>query len=293
VVAFYVRRALRLLPAVVVLLLGVAALSIVTSANEDQIPVTFLVVLSYSTNWAELAGVHISQYVSHLWSLAIEEQFYLVWPLLLFAGLVLVGSRSRLVWVALTLALLAAAWRAALWESGEGWLRIYIRSDARADALLIGAALALAPWERLAAAATTRWRTFAGVFSLGCVIAAAEFIQPSSPSLYLGGLSVVAVLCAVSLAAVLVPGSALAAVLASVPLVLLGRVSYGLYLWHFPIFLYVGEHARTWPAGARVAFAWALAIAVTVFSYRVVEQPALRLRGRLSARLAENVQAAP
>src|SRR5947199_295381 len=83
-------------------------------------------------------GVDVSQYIGHLWSLAIEEQFYLVWPLLLFAGFRAGCSRRQLLWLVLGLAVVAAAWRASLWDTGHGWLRIYIRTDAQADSILIG-----------------------------------------------------------------------------------------------------------------------------------------------------------
>src|SRR5439155_1485865 len=86
---------------------------------------------------------NLSPNLSHLWSLAIEEQFYAVWPLVLLGTLALGLTRRRLAWLCVALALVAAIWRAALYQSGEVWLVIYIRTDARADALLIGAALAL------------------------------------------------------------------------------------------------------------------------------------------------------
>jgi hypothetical protein len=100
IATFYLRRAPRLLPAVIVLLLVVAVVTVLTAGDTGRLPATFLVVLilTYTTNWAELAGVHISPYVTHLWPLAIEEQFYLVWPLLLFGALRVVRRRTTLVW---------------------------------------------------------------------------------------------------------------------------------------------------------------------------------------------------
>jgi hypothetical protein len=89
--------------------------------------------------------------------------------------------------VVLAAALAFAAWRALLWESGEGWLRIYIRTDARADALLLGAALALAPWSALGTRVGPAARTAAGAVALAGLVAVAEFVEPSAAGLYLGG----------------------------------------------------------------------------------------------------------
>ena len=292
IVRFYERRALRLLPAVIVLLLVVAVVSIATDADPGRLPATFLVVLTYTTNWAELGGVDISRYVTHLWSLAIEEQFYIVWPLLLYGALRVARTRTQLAAAAFGLALVFAVWRGILWESGEGWLRIYIRTDARADALLIGATLALLPWrngrgQTPSVACNRRGltppvaRSLAGGGALLAVIAIAELSQPSAAWLYLGGLTVVAILVAIAIAAVLPGDSPLTRVLAWTPLVLLGRVSYGLYLWHFPVFLYVSEHMARSSGAARIVVGWTVALGATIASYRLVEQPALALKTRL------------
>ena len=95
---FYLRRALRLLPALAALLIANLLYAIIEGRGVGDALRSILAVGAYVTNWAELAGVHISQYVTHLWSLAIEEQFYLVWPLLLFAALarVALAPQARL-----------------------------------------------------------------------------------------------------------------------------------------------------------------------------------------------------
>ena len=177
---------------------------------------TFAAVLTYTTNWALLAGVSIERHLTHLWSLAIEEQFYAVWPLLLLGVLAPLGAGpsccgSRWAWRA------SALWRAALWESGHSWERLYLRTDARADSLLVGAALAQLPWRRLAAV-STRWRSVAGGVALVALLAAAETLKASSAVLYLGGYTVVAILAAVLIAAVLPGGGVLAATLGAAAL---------------------------------------------------------------------------
>jgi peptidoglycan/LPS O-acetylase OafA/YrhL len=290
---FYLRRALRLLPALIALLLANLLYAIVEGRGVGDAVRSIAVVLPYVTNWAELAGVHISQYLTHLWSLAIEEQFYLVWPLLLFTALRVWPSRSKLIWLALSIAVLAAAWRAALFESGDPWLRIYIRTDARADSLAIGAALALMPRVWLARALSSRARSFAGSVALAMVLVAAAGLQPSAAVLYLGGFSVVAIATAVLIASVMQSESRLGRVLGTRPLVLLGRLSYALYLWHFAIFQVVAEHTIGWSSAARIPVAWALALIAAAASYRCIELPALALKRRLGrpapARLARDL----
>jgi len=281
---FYLRRALRLLPALAALLLANLLYALVEGRGVDDALRSIVVAGAYVTNWAELAGVQISQYVTHLWSLAIEEQFYLVWPLLLFGAYRLWPSRRKLVWLALGIALAAAVWRAALYQSGEGWLRIYLRTDARADSLAIGALLALVPWAEIGPRLGVHTRTAVGFVALVALIAAAALIQPDARALYLGGFTVVALLSAVLILTVLEPDSALSRALASRPLVALGLISYPLYLWHFGVFQIVAEHTRTWPAGPRVALGWSLALGLAIASYRLIELPALRLKGRLGRR---------
>jgi peptidoglycan/LPS O-acetylase OafA/YrhL len=148
---FYARRGLRLLPAVLLLLMANLAYSVIYGHVGDAAR-SFVVVLTYLTNWAELAGISFSPYLTHLWSLAVEEQFYLLWPLVLFSLLRIWRSRRRVAYVLVALVVLTAAWRAALYGMGDPWLRIYIRTDARADALAIGALLAVLPRERFSAA---------------------------------------------------------------------------------------------------------------------------------------------
>ena len=283
---FYARRALRLLPAVVGLLVAILVYALAVDSGVSRALASLPVVLTYTTNWAALAGVDVSQYIGHLWSLAIEEQFYLVWPLLLFAGFRAGCSRRQLLWLVLGLAVVAAAWRASLWDTGHGWLRIYIRTDAQADSILIGAALALLPYERLLDAGRAATRAGIAWLALAGIVAAAELIQPWSGTLYLGGFTVLAVVAAVLIALVLRPGAGPYRLLASAPAVALGRLSYSLYLWHFPVFLVVAQRTADWTPALRVLVAWPIAFGAAVASYRLLERPALHIKARLGPRPA-------
>jgi peptidoglycan/LPS O-acetylase OafA/YrhL len=289
---FYARRALRLLPAVVVLLAANLLYALINGGVGDALR-SIVVVLAYVTNWAELAGIHISAYVTHLWSLAIEEQFYLVWPFVLFWAVRRWPSQRRLVLFALGIAALAAAWRAAMYQSGDPWLRIYIRTDTRADALAIGAALALAPWERIQAAVGARTRELAGVLALAALIVTAATVLPSAAVLYDGGFTVIAIAAAVAIACVLEPDTHLARLLSTRPFVIGGRLSYSLYLWHFGIFLIVAQRTSSWAAAPRVMLAWTLVLLLSTASYLIIERPALGLKDRLGLRAQPDRQARP
>ena len=284
IATFYMRRILRLVPALLALLLANLLYAVARAHGVSDAIRSVGVVLVYATNWAELAGVAISPYVTHLWSLAVEEQFYLVWPVLLFAALRLWHSRRKVAWLALSIAVLAATWRAALYLSGDPWLRIYIRTDARADALAIGALLAFLPRPWIALRFGPRARTLAGSTALAIVLAAAAGLQPDAEVLYVGGFTVIAIAAAVLIASVLEADSALARVLSTPPMVLLGRLSYSLYLWHFGIFQVVAAHTTAWAAAPRVVFAWTVTLLAAAASYRFIELPALGLKGRLGRR---------
>ena len=111
--------------------------------------------------------------------------------------------------------------------------------------------------------------------------------------LYLGGYTVVALLAAVLIAAVLHGDGALAAGLATPVAIAVGRLSYSLYLWHFPLFIVIGEHTASWPTALRVVFAWAVTFAVALASYRLVELPVLAIKRRVGRRSAPLAQVTP
>lgn len=275
--AFYRRRALRLVPAVVGMLLVSGAIIVALSPSQWRATVySSVTTLLYVGNWAQIHG-GFSAYLGQVWSLAIEEQFYLVWPGVLL-GLLALGVRRRSVLRGcLVTAVLALVWRAHLWMN-HSWGQAYYHTEVRADALLIGAALALsAPLVWLP---TVERRTIerTGLVAITLYLLAA--LGAPDAWMALGGFTIVA-LAAAGLIAVAIHGDAPpASWLTWGPLAALGRVSYGVYLWHYPIFALIRVHGPH-PIAARFVLGFGLTALATAVSWWLIETPALTLKRRL------------
>ena len=290
---FWLRRARRLLPALVVVVLASLALAAIF-ARQDLAHTRGDAVSSllYYTNWHEIIANHSyfnlmgnPSLLQHTWSLAIEEQFYIVWPLLLVPCLVLVG-RKRL--PMLVIAGIAAS-AALMWilynPDGGDPSRVYYGTDTRAFLLLMGILLALVwPWiQRLRQAVPLL--ELLGVAALVGTVLLFRQMQEFNPTLYRGGDLAAAFCFVVLLAAVAHPRTGIGEALGVAPLRWVGERSYGIYLWHWPIIVLVaGVNAR--PSVGIVVGEAALVLAVAALSYKFVEQP-IRT-GSLQRRLAKH-----
>jgi peptidoglycan/LPS O-acetylase OafA/YrhL len=296
---FWMRRARRLLPALVVLVLvcSTAALLVggdVLAGIGSQIAGAF----TFSSNWVYVAldqsyfTADAPQLFRNLWSLAVEEQFYLVWPLLVLALLTRMPRRGRAI-VPLVLAGLSVAAMALLYTPGGDPSRVYYGTDTHFFGLALGAALALAldradRWdlygqETTGQRLTRRWAPTIGIVSLVALAGYAVFVPDSSPLNYDGGLMLVSVLAAALIWSVTRPGSLLGRTLDMRPLRAIGVRSYGLYLWHWPVFVLVAAAVGTAGGVAGAVSPWfvpltALAISAvaTWLSYRFIETPVRR-----------------
>lgn len=286
---FYARRALRLLPALI-LLLAASCLYAAVFQSRAMATVTYREagwVLFYYANWM-LTVEHAVGSLDHAWSLSVEEQFYFLWPLLL-CGLLRQGvRRERVLFLLGAFIVASAAWRALLWHEGEHYLRLYYGSDTRSDALLSGCLLALLwGWKcrpKAGVAHTLRRPTvlLATLFLLWVAVSSAY----DAPLLYQGGFTLVALAAGAVLAeAVAFPQDSTGRVLSFGPLVWMGRISYSLYLWHYPVFQVLRAErfaALDWNPILLHGFRFAAVFAAACLSYYLVEQPCLRLKKRFA-----------
>jgi peptidoglycan/LPS O-acetylase OafA/YrhL len=306
--SFWARRARRLLPALFCLVAAVGVYQALAGQAHAVPGLTGdgIATLFYYGNWNAIAsaGNYFVQSGSvsplqHTWSLAIEEQFYLVWPLLLLLVLRLAARREgdrntrTLGWLAVgsVVAAVASATEMALLYSPANTDRVYYGTDTRAQALLAGAALAFAlAYFRSGGTIPVTVRLFAaragkavlgslGSLGLALVFLAMWRATGSTESLYHYGLfGIDCAVVAVIGAAALVPESPPARLLSWRPLRAVGIISYGLYLWHFPLFLWLTPSATGVSGTALLAMKMASSFAVATLSYFIVEQPVRRQR---------------
>jgi len=317
---FWRRRALRLLPALVLVLVAISvAVPLLAPDQNWRLGDDLLAALAYVSNW-RLIYQHQSYFqaigrppvLQHLWSLAVEEQFYLVWPLVLAVALRAGVTRTRMVRVILVAAVGSAALMALLYRPADDPSRVYYGTDTRAAALLVGAALAFVwPWGRsrpglrgpnavaglrgpnavaglrgpnaVAGRPRLQFRVIAlrvgveavGVAALLGLGLCVEGIDQLRPGLYRGGFLGVAVLAAAVVAVAAADRRTLVgAVLGCLPLVWLGRRSYGVYLWFWPVFMLTRPHSDIDLTGYPLfALRAAITVALAAASYRYVEMP--------------------
>jgi len=277
--AFYARRALRLLPA----LGGAIALCLVlvamTGSNHGGIPLTRAVppVALYLGNWVEAAGVSLG-FLSHTWSRAIEEQFYLLWPFVV----VVLARRTDAVSLLVKVTIGLVIFRAVLMPLVPSALNFSVWTTSRADCLVIGAILAIVfarERERVVRAADRPWVGVAALLALAGVFALLSFVR--SPEMWsdFGMTTVVAIATAALIAhLVALPGGTIARALAWRPVAAVGRVSYGIYLYHWPIVAALSVVAL--PFFMRLGLEFALTATAVLLSWFFIERPALRRKGR-------------
>jgi peptidoglycan/LPS O-acetylase OafA/YrhL len=310
--AFWLRRARRLLPALLLVLVAVTLL--VRFAEPTGAVPGFrgsaLSALFYLSNWWQIASsgnyfvaTGAVTPLAHTWSLAVEEQFYLVWPLVALAVLRVAGSFRRGVRALLLVAgvgvTASVVEMAVLYRPGANPTRIYFGTDTHAQSVLVGAVLAcvLTLIERqrgetgmdpeARAPAARAQITAVGLVGLALVVALSHSLGGSSAATYRGGFVLVAVCSALVIAAVVtVPGGILARILSLAPLVWLGTISYGIYLWHFPIVIFLDSQRTGLGGPALFALRTAVTVGVAAVSFYLIERPVIEGRFWRSVRAA-------
>ena len=278
--AFYLRRFTRLFPPLAAMLVAYAAFHLAIGGRDAIEPVAYdvLFAASYAANWT-YTYLGSPKALGHTWSLAVEEQFYFLWPLLL-AMAWRIGRRRAVALLLVASLLVLAGWRWLLVgqaiAGSATWTRVYCGTDTGATGFLLGAALAW--WiagptasGTLASARARRWAPWAIAIALATLAPLSRHLDTDASFTYLVGLPLVELATVLLIAALLVPGRPwLKRLFEWRVAVYVGRISYSWYLWHLPILLYLKGIDRDWRFVAGIGLP--LSFACAALSYHFIER---------------------
>ncbi|MBE3641464.1 acetyltransferase [Bacillus anthracis] len=283
---FWLSRARRLLPGMLVMLvITLAWITIFYSSLLEKMRGDSLAALFYVSNWWYI--YHKLSYfdnfnqispLNHFWSLAVEEQFYVVWPFIISLGLYYIKKQSRMILLICLGALASALAMAILYEPGVDPSRIYYGTDTRAFSLLIGAVLALVwPSNRLANKIIPKARFILDVVGgIALIIILVMFWKTNQydPFLYKGGMVLLSIATALLVANLAHPASRIAQFLRFRPLRWVGVRSYGIYLWHYPILTLTTPKVNAGDFSIiRAILQFLLIILIAQISWKFIEKP--------------------
>ncbi len=287
--AFWRRRARRLLPALAIVVATCGAVALLVGGDVlVGLGAQVLAAATFSSNWVFIAqgSSYFDQTTpdlfGNLWSLAVEEQFYLLWPLLVLL-LVLLPRRWMRVLAVLLLAVASALAMALLFSPPGDATRVYYGTDTHSFGLALGAALAIVVEARFLSQVRASWiMALIGALAVGGIGWIAATMSADDPIVTRGGLLGVAVLTTLAIAGATTAGSWLGRALDVAPLRWVGERSYGLYLWHWPVLvLLIAALPDDAPVWIVPSVALVITVAAATASYHFVELPIRRggLRG--------------
>lgn len=284
--SFWIRRFRRLIPALLIMLILIGfwitlfQRSFLIGLRSEILAATF-----YVSNWFYVVQDHsyFTKFsppspLQHMWSLAVEEQFYIIWPIVMIISLRFVRQKEKLAIGIMGAAIVSAIAMAIIFTPGEDPSRVYYGTDTRAFSLLIGASLAFVwPSRKLKLNITYEEKKVldgAGVISFILLLLMFMFMHEEGPFLYYGGMFFASIVTAILIATIVHPTSIMGKILSFKPLLWVGVRSYGIYIWHFPLVVLMGADTN----GAEVSLWKTSLIIVLTFllaelSWRFVEDP--------------------
>lgn len=283
--SFWLRRVKRLIPAVLFLVMGVLVLTLIFMPTEIQkVRADSIAAIFYVSNWwyimqnVDYFEQFAVQPLKHLWSLAIEEQFYLVFPIVLLSLLSFIRRLKSIRIIFLILLVISMITMMVLYVPNENVARVYFGTDTRIQTLLMGVLLALVwPPFQLKAKVNRKMRMMidtAGVVGLAILFICFKFVSETNSILYYGGFFLISAVTLLVIASSVHPSGYFAKFLGNKVFTFIGSRSYSLYLWHYPIIVLIHHQ---FVQGQIPPLVYVVEILLMVlmaeFSYKFIEQP--------------------
>lgn len=290
---FYIRRALRLIPALLLVIVALNVLSLLFLPNSGRLLVLreSVIALFYVSNWARAFDVVPMGFLNHTWSLASEEQFYILWPLMLLLLVRLRLSGRALFSVVMGVAILSWLWRCIIIASGADVGRVYHALDTRLDPMMVGCAFAITLKYGLVKlySVSSAMRSWIPALALGVIVLMGMLLRYQLSASYFIGITIT-IICTITILYFILtpfanPGGWFKQLLENKVLVYIGRISYGIYLWHLLIFRVFWQmfNVESWVVVFFVGSA--LTLIVASLSYFLIEKRALKLKTRFTANM--------
>ncbi|MBK3496243.1 acyltransferase family protein [Viridibacillus sp. YIM B01967] len=283
---FWFRRFRRLIPALIIMLILVGTwITLFQRSFLVGLRSEIAAAALYVSNWFYIMQDH-SYFTSfappsplqHMWSLAVEEQFYILWPIIMMIGLKFVKNRGKLAIGIFVAALVSAISMAVMYEPGTDTSRVYYGTDTRVFSVLIGASMALVwPSRKLAKNLTNDAKKvldIVGFTSFALLLLMMMTMDEAGQFLYMGGMFLASIITAILIAAIVHPASRLGDLFSFKPLVWVGVRSYGIYIWHFPIVVLMGAGVGNEAVSfTKVIIIIVLTLLLAGLSWRFIEDP--------------------